>query len=613
MNEERKNLHLQVPWWQDMVMYWIEDQVAIAFHSEEKPSVAVDNKDIIASLRLNDLNEFLKVRGFELLPFTKEDVPYAPNKIVEQYEDRGLNSLYGKYLFSSPTDQGTLVVGFFRVKTHEMHHPVQGMTSMLGSAGMHGGGESNARQIVNIINYNVEKLRQEGKIPVVAAMPNWIGGATCFGHGCSSPPVPVQNENSCASPECWTIELPDLSATMRSLDGNGVTIFVLDSMPMREQIEKAAEGADGNNLLLQDIVAQIKEGTISFNDQVLPEKLWENADDQLVTGRDIYGRAAGFPMPDHGLFVIGILRDLASGAKIEWMRTVNDFGMGDVHMLINGLEKIQKRMVTDLLNQPIVISLPIVYSPPQDELPQVWFSADGSFQAGDLGPMMRNIELLRTPLQLVIQSLTTHGAVIVAGAGNDSNSPDMPMRLPPRYPAAFPEVIAVGAVDKNGNAALYSDYPSLPPRHNGIVTYGGGLPLPESHPGSMTAATHVDALRGVFSSPTYPALAADDPQAEYEAPNKSAWACWPGTSFATPIISALAARVLEKMQSNNIHLPSHLWASQVQWAITTAKGQETMLTDNGPLPLQSEFGVSLLRGVQECKRKTLSVKSPNAK
>jgi Subtilase family len=604
MNEERTNLHLQVPWWQDMVMYWIEDQIAIAFHSEEEPSVAGDSKDIIASLRLDDLNEFLKVRGFELLPFTKKDVPHAPKEMGEQYEDRGLNSLYGKYLFSSPTDRGTLVVGFFHVKTYEMHHPVQGMTSMLGSAGMHGGGESNARQIANIINSNVEKLRNDGKIPIVAAMPNWIGGATCFGHGCSSPPVPVQNGDACASPKCWTIELPDLSATMRSLHGNGVTMFVLDSMPMREQIEKAAaEDAAGNNLLLQDIVAQIKQGTISFHNQILPEKLWENADDQLVTGRDIYGRAAGFPMPDHGLFVIGILRDLAAEAKIEWMRTVNDFGMGDVHMLINGLEKIQKRMATDLHNHPVVITLPIVYSPPQDELPQVWFSADGSFQAGDLGPMMRNIELLRTPLHLAIQSLTAQGAVIVAGAGNDSNSPDMPMRLPPRYPAAFPEVIAVGAVDKNGNAALYSDYPSLPPRHNGIATYGGGLPLPESHAGSMTTATHVDALQGVFSSPTYPALSANDPQANYEAPNKSAWAYWPGTSFATPIISALAARVLEKMQSSNMHLPSHLWASHVQWAIMTAKGQETMLTGNGPLPLQSEFGVSMLRCVQECKRK----------
>src|SRR5260370_39737646 len=112
MNEERKNLHLQVPWWQDMVMYWIEDQVAIAFHSEEKPSVAVDNKDIIASLRLDDLNEFLKVLGFELLPFTKEDVPYAPNKIVEQHEDRGLNSLYCKYMLSSPTDHATRCVVF---------------------------------------------------------------------------------------------------------------------------------------------------------------------------------------------------------------------------------------------------------------------------------------------------------------------------------------------------------------------------------------------------------------------------------------------------------------------------------------------------------------------
>ena len=126
MNEERKNLHLSVPWWCDMVMYWIEDQIAIAFHSEKE--LSVDSKNIIASLRLDDLNEFLKVRGFELLPFSKKDVPHAPKELDEQCEDRGLNSLYGKYLFSSPTDRGTLVVGFFHVKMHEMHHPIQGMT-----------------------------------------------------------------------------------------------------------------------------------------------------------------------------------------------------------------------------------------------------------------------------------------------------------------------------------------------------------------------------------------------------------------------------------------------------------------------------------------------------
>src|SRR5439155_1723399 len=143
-----------------------------------------------------------------------------------------------------------------------------------------GGGESNARQIVNIINYNVEKLRQEGKIPIVAAMPNWLGGTTCFGHGCSSQPIPVQHGNSCTSPQSWTIELPDLSDTMQSLHGKGVTMFVLDTMPTREQIKKAAADAGCNNLLLQDIDAQIEEGTIVFNDQILPEKLWENADDQ---------------------------------------------------------------------------------------------------------------------------------------------------------------------------------------------------------------------------------------------------------------------------------------------------------------------------------------------
>lgn len=180
----------------------------------------------------------------------------------------------------------------------------------------------------------------------------------------------------------------------------------------------------------------------------------------------------------------------------------------------------------------------------------------------------------------------------------------MPGRMQARYPAAFSEVISVGAVDKSGNAAPYSDYPALPPYHNGIATYGGGLPTPEPSspdPGVVTRIDDtkpIDAPRGVYSSPSYPGLSADDK--EYKARNNSAWAYWSGTSFATPIISAVAARLLELHASS---LPSHLWATQVQWAITTAKGQQTMLTDNGPLSLQPEFGVSMLRVVQECRRK----------
>src|SRR5260370_40710475 len=113
MDLERKAMHVQVPWWNDMLMYWLEDQVAITFHCEEKPSA--DSEKIIASLKLDYLNGFLMVRGFEILSCTKKDVHHAPGEKDEPCQNGGLNSLCGKYLFSSPSDTCTIVVGFFTV------------------------------------------------------------------------------------------------------------------------------------------------------------------------------------------------------------------------------------------------------------------------------------------------------------------------------------------------------------------------------------------------------------------------------------------------------------------------------------------------------------------
>ena len=153
--------------------------------------------------------------------------------------------------------------------------------------------------------------------------------------------------------------------------------------------------------------------------------------------------------------------------------------------------------------------------------------------------------------------------------------------------------------------APYSNYPALPPNHNGIATYGGGVPTPVPPSGSqtLTEPTNIDSLRAVYIAPLYPALAAEDSPHQYPAPNHDAWAYWSGTSFATPIISAVAARVLEKI-THGTGLPPHLWSTQVQWAFTTAAGQSAILTGGGPLALQPDFsmgagtGVSLLRAIQ---------------
>lgn len=112
-----------------------------------------------------------------------------------------------------------------------------------------------------------------------------------------------------------------------------------------------------------------------------------------------------------------------------------------------------------------------------------------------------------------------------------------------------------------------------------------------------------DAVRGIYSSTHYSELSATDlPPAEYHAlTNNNAWAYWSGTSFATPIISAVAARVLQRLGSS---VPVDQVSAKVQWAITNAAGQKALLTESAnALPASSLFGsgVSVLRAEQECE------------
>jgi len=168
------------------------------------------------------------------------------------------------------------------------------------------------------------------------------------------------------------------------------------------------------------------------------------------------------------------------------------------------------------------------------------------------------LDLTRDGLLAVIQSLVDLGAIFVASAGNEGDLRYNPMNMPKTrpnalYPAAFaynglvhPErMVPVGAVNKEGNATVYSCYPGL----QGVATYGGDLPkdadIEDGHGYDMTSVKKIDAPIGLYTSPFYPALSIDDPQSTYPTPNASGWAYWIGTSFATPIISAIAARTLE--------------------------------------------------------------------
>jgi hypothetical protein len=110
---------------------------------------------------------------------------------------------------------------------------------------------------------------------------------------------------------------------------------------------------------------------------------------------------------------------------------------------------------------------------------------------------------------------------------------------------------------------------------------------------------NIDSIHGIYASRTYPSLSAEDPRHVKDVSDKGHWACWSGTSFAAPIISGVAARLLECHAQNIQSLPLHLRSAQVQWMITTAQGQAAMLTGNNPLKQQKELGVSMLKVLQE--------------
>jgi subtilisin family serine protease len=413
----------------------------------------------------------------------------------------------------------------------------------------------------------------------VHVIPHWLKACTPDTvQGCPiSPPIPVEEPSASVQRKLQFQGLPD---PLKNATGKGVTVLVLDTLPTQDQIKTAASQAGDSNLLLKAMAEGMRweepftavPPAINFRYQKLPDVVEGTPPERVGTGKDIYGRHVGFNLTDHGLFIAGIIRDLAPEAKIECIRVLNDDGVGDVARLGSALKHIRDRMEPgrDLHNKPVVINLSMVVLPPDDDMP----IPDEKMLRTEI--LMHSRDLLSS----LIRCVADEGAIFVAAAGNDSD-PRMDVseiRFGPRYPAALADdepysitrMIPVGAVNLNKQAARYSNYPG----RKGIATYGGDIPKPDPwlpsamwHVPANVDRTNLDALCGVYSATECPALSKNDGQQTYAVPTSSAWAYWSGTSFATPIISALAARILQGQDLKGV---------DVRQAIIAAAGKQTV-------------------------------------
>ena len=377
---------------------------------------------------------------------------------------------------------------------------------------------------------HLEQLAQEG-LALLSIMPNWLVAATPVFYSDNGPALPprptpaVDLPGSENLPLGWRFSLVDQITHLQPGGTEDVVIAVLDTAYHSDRIRSSATRPEfRRNWLLQRLASDLRgeNGLFEIEYDRYP------VSNDTRTGRDFYHEPRYYFMPDHGLFVAGIIRDLAPRARIRLVRILNDYGCCDLYNLFAALTDLEQELVSGTIRR-LVINLSLGIMPDIRRLPSIWFE-DRVWPSTRLSGVTRLLTQLEEGLRLLFESLYAHGALVVAAAGNDSTTAHKQgkQRRPPRAPARYDTTMSVTAVNSRYEAAQYANAANIAPLDTGIATFGGDTY------GFMDANELPDAVRGVYIASTFPE--GED--------NTNGWADWSGSSFATPVISALGTHLL---------------------------------------------------------------------
>ncbi len=388
-----------------------------------------------------------------------------------------------------------------------------------------------APMVLSYLQGHLEYLAHMG-LHVVSAMPNWLvtaAPALYSDGGPAMPPRPAPISVDVAAPGNallgWRVNLLDQHIPLDSKGAENVLVAVLDTAHPSDRIRSAAARPElRRNWLLQRLANDLRNEDGSF--EIEYDRYALTSD--VRTGRDNNNEARYYLMPDHGCAVAGLIRDVAPQARIRLVRMLNDYGGSDLYALFAALTDLERELITGSIRH-LVINLSLTVMPDIRRLPYLWF-VDRQWPTTQLTGVVRVLGHIEEGLRLLFESLAAHGALLVAAAGNDSFQAvqqNLPRR-PPRAPARYETALAVSAVNSNFEPSNYANAANIPPLDSGVATFGG------DGYGMLDANALPDAVRTLYISPTFPT----------GEQNTSGWADWSGTSFATPIISALGAHLM---------------------------------------------------------------------
>lgn len=455
------------------------------------------------------------------------------------------------------------------------------------------------------------KGEQFGQLGVVDVSPNWIMSVASQGGATGGPgalPMPFLEGDS------PTYQFDQLKQALTDAnlydEGANVDVAILDTCPSDHELALATKNLE-DHPLLKTLLAPSGWLLIPYHAS-LPTLL--RMASTSINQHD-------YPMTNHGLFAAGIVHSIVPKARIHLIEVLNEFGVGDLASLAEGLSLAYKQIYKPGSGRRLVVNCSWMLDLPGSDL---HFSAPQEAPEHDFEVAIRQfIEedekghtlMIRT----ICDNLALTGSQVVAAAGNDKKyaragrdkrlqrwtEGAMPEKtedwiehligsvrgwIPDaRYPAAFASVIGVGALPKgdrrNVRVQQYesTDYSNLgdKPAGEAIMTLGGeegrdsdnnnkgilglyvGDMFPEVEEEEMTGAEHRRKIRMV------------------NYPNEGCWAWWAGTSFAAPIVTGAIAAVLGSKTARTQDAVAELKKCVIEEAGTAAL-EDIMYVKQGP-------------------------------
>jgi len=405
-----------------------------------------------------------------------------------------------------------------------------------------------ARYIVRGLGPNIEKayymineyLKQEKQMSRID--PNWIIGQPFEAEG-----SPFEAEGSPFNGNARTPPQPACVATRGEFTGQSAfTQMGLKQMelPALKSVKKQPE-------------CIVRVGVFDSSPFPRPQNLTDDTPEDVYTfeGKRLYCKFYPEPiqvdtsekpfdgMNQHGFFAAGLIANVAPDCELHLVEVLDDQNRGDLFYLVNALYKfLEQAYIKDkgkLSGVVINLSLCVRIPPAQAQI---------------------HLPTEVNALRYIISAAHCLGAVVVAAAGNTSFDDILPE--PSGIPGLWNAALSVASNNKYGERSCFSNEgkvaapggdgrptqvskePGCVPRTNVIESDAVKL-LETSDTARVKQAIQSAASEVGVIGPIYTGIGQQvNPQVP--APINVEYTYWAGTSFAAPLVSGLAALLLQK-------------------------------------------------------------------